>query len=322
MTGIRQIVEILIPVFNEVNEIDVTLQSIWNQNYEKEDIFIVAVDFGSTDGSYEKLLSYPTFHFGVYQYKGDFTERTKFSLAAGFLKYQYLKERKYSILLQPGDIIYPDYIKKMLEAIETFSDRDFQQLPYMVVSEVDIKRNNGKIIHRKPLYPKEKLLIMGEELERYQEHTYQRNVICFGGKLEDRRHRMFSAANERIWYSKVMITSAGECMVYVPERLACIKERFYEDELEEILLRWESLLYFTREQKERQGKIDINRKNAEKELALYSLWRSLLLKGKHSNRQAEECYQVAAVIYPEIEKMKLYEQMWSVIMEERHADAE
>ena len=54
-------VQILIPLYNAVELIDDTMQSIWNQNFDSNNIYIVAMDFGSTDGTYEKLLSYDSF---------------------------------------------------------------------------------------------------------------------------------------------------------------------------------------------------------------------------------------------------------------------
>ena len=74
MKELRNTVLIIIPVFNDIKDIDLTMQSIFMQDYDKNCIYITAVDFGSSDGSYEKLMEYPAFNFGLYQYKGNFTE--------------------------------------------------------------------------------------------------------------------------------------------------------------------------------------------------------------------------------------------------------
>ena len=49
---------VLVVTHNNVDEIDKTWESIQAQNYPKENIWTCFVDFDSTDGTYEKILSY------------------------------------------------------------------------------------------------------------------------------------------------------------------------------------------------------------------------------------------------------------------------
>lgn len=309
----NKMVSILIPVFNTVEELDATLQSIYLQSYDRKNIYITAVDFGSTDGSYEKLFTYPSYHLAVYQYDGDFTEETMIAQASNFLKYTDLKEETYSMVLMPGDIIYPSYLEKVTEAILRYRKLN-PTCSGIVVNEVDIRLESGKVIYRNPLLKKESLLETSKNCKEYSQKEYKRNVICFNLNLSERKNRWFGARNEGIWWNKVVLHNNHENIIYLQERLACIKERFYEDELKEILLRWEAIIYFNRVE---EGKEKIIQENAEKELAMYALWRSFIMKKRQKHKQARECFLISSVIYSKIKENELYSKLQGYVMEDK-----
>lgn len=305
-------VSILIPVFNAVKELDVTLQSIYSQSYDSKKIYITTVDFGSTDGSYEKLLAYPFYHLAVYQYNGDFTKETMIAQASKFLKYTCLNEETYSMVLIPGDIIYPNYLNKVTKAI-----LDYRKLnPYcsgIVVNEVDIKLENGEVINRKPLNKKNCIIEISETEKEYSQKEYKQNVFCFNSELSERKNRRFGAQNEGIWWNKLLFFNNYKNIIYLQERLACIRERFYEDELKEILVRWEAVIHFSRINEKKKSV----QESMEKDIAMYALWRSFLLKQKKQDKQARECFLISSVICSKIKENELYSKLQSYILEDK-----
>jgi len=53
---------------NNVSDIERTILSLQKQTLCGDNLYTVAVDFGSVDGTYEKLLSFQRRNFGVYQH--------------------------------------------------------------------------------------------------------------------------------------------------------------------------------------------------------------------------------------------------------------
>ena len=98
-------------------------------------------------------------------------------------------------------------------------------------------------------------------------------------------------------------------IVYIPERLACIKERLYIDELREILLRWESVIAFKRIQEAKYKKVlDKNfLKAPEMNLAEYALWRAYVCVKNNDYQMAKKCFMISEVIFPEIRSIGKFE---------------
>lgn len=309
-------VQILIPTHNDVGQIDETMKSIRNQNYDKENVYIAAVDFESTDGTYEKLLTYDSFHMGVYQYTGEYNKRTMPALAARLASFTFPGgEYSYIMLLNPGDIIYPDFLKKMTALM--YGYRDYN--PRMVIGEVDIIRKcDGKKVNARSMYDKEHIIEGKAKGLELVSKGYSHNIICFGGEIEGRRYRSASILNERIWWNKnIMAYNFERNIVYTPERLACIRERFYEDELTEILLRYESIIllirgYDSRYMKNMDSDFQIK---AEENICNYALWRSYLLHNEGKKKQALECFKIVGVISPIFTQNEIYNMLNELIIE-------
>lgn len=317
MKELRDTVQILIPVFNDIKDIDLTMQSILTQDFDRNNIYITAVDFGSTDGSYEKLMQYPSMNFSIYQYKGDFTKGTMPALASKF--WLAPDGWQYQLLLMPGDVIYPQCLKRITFEMRKYRLKYPDKRLEMLVSEVDVRHEDGTVDYKAALRSDSCVLQFEENSREYFMHGYRKNVMCFGGKIKPGLHRHFSAENERIWWNRIALTHMSDYVVYLPDRLACIKERYYEDELGEILLWWEYLVLFIRKQiyQVEAARIEIDQDNMEKTLALYALWRSFVLKKKQDMKQAKECFQIASVIYPRVKKLPVYSSMKEFVVENK-----
>ena len=298
-------VQILIPVYNNVNELDKTMQSIWNQNFDKDNIYVVMVDFGSSDGSYEKMLKYPSNRLGVYQVVGDFCKSTMVSEVVKIAEYTSPGGAFfYRMVLWPGDIIYPTYIPKMVGAML----ENLHINPYMIICETDIAGKNGKYFH-KSLF-EEKYVIDGKkDYIELNSKFFDHNIHSFGGNLAKNKHRTCGFMNERVWINKITISIYERNIVYIPERLACIKERLYIDELREILLRWESVIAFKRIQEAKYKKVLDKSflKAPEMNLAEYALWRAYVCVKNNDYQMAKKCFMISEVIFPEIRSIGKFE---------------
>lgn len=306
-------VQILIPLYNAVELIDDTMQSIWNQNFDSNNIYIVAMDFGSTDGTYEKLLSYDSFHLGIYQCDKDITPYCMVSETAKIAGFTFPGgEFCYYMVLMPGDVIYPNYLSKMAQIMYRYREYNVS----VVMSEVDIKKENGSVIHRANLYETERVIDGKKEYMEYVLKGYQHNILCFGGMLAVGNNRTYSEMNERIWWNKSRIINFERNAIYIPERLGCIKERYYEDELQEILLRWESLILFRRSYEAKFGrKLEEGvLVTPESNLAYYAVWRSFLMAEKEKAEQSKSCFLIAGAIYPDIKSAQIYKWMEKLVL--------
>lgn len=298
-------IEILIPTHNSVELLDDTLNSIWAQDYNRESIFINIIDFASNDGTYEKLLEYDSYHFGIYRYEGSYTTRTMPSIMAKVMEYfDQRGEMLYQLLLWPGDIIYPDFFKKMTVA----KIAECNSLPSLVVCETDVKVDAGEIVRPRSLFNTKRIIKGETELSEYVTIGYKQNIVCLGGEILKQKSRIHTLKNERIWWSNLLPAGMERNIVYIPEHLACIRERYYDDELEQILLRWElsiiSLRSFDAKHEKSLGLTLASK--AENSISKYAIWRSFLLWKKQDEKQAKECFEIASVINPEIKNEDVY----------------
>ena len=309
-------VQVLIPTYNNVDDIDRTIESIFAQTFPKENIYIAVVDFGSTDGTYEKLLKYNRYHLAVYQTRKSVNSRT---MIAELYKLTRRAapggEFYYETVLRPGDYWYPEYLEMVTRVI--YEERAFN--PVMLISEVDIEQRNGVVIRRKKLLDSRQIINGNRDLILYSEKGYMHNIMCFGGPIFVERHRRSGYNNERVWWSKCQNIGFERNVIYIPDYLSCIKERYYDDEVEEILIRWEYQIIFEREvEVKKDKKIDKSvLVTGHRSLANYSLWRSFLLKKSEEIKQSKDCFLLAKVIYPSIEEQPIYKLLYELIMEDK-----
>jgi len=80
-------IQVLIPTCNCVDMLDETMQSILEQDFPKENLYITIVDFGSEDGTYEKAMNYNFPRLGIYSRPFQKNERQRIADAARLLGY-------------------------------------------------------------------------------------------------------------------------------------------------------------------------------------------------------------------------------------------
>lgn len=309
-------IQVLIPTYNNVHEIDRTIASVWEQDYGKENIWITVVDFSSDDGTFEKLLTYDQYHFGFYQLENPGNERLMISYAVRPVNFT-RPGGTYSIMLvlYPGEYLYPGCLKKCADAF--LRHRGLK--PAMVICEADIMDEHGNIRQQKPLYETERIIDGRTEMVEYVNKGYQHQIFAVRTGYGSGRYKANGEANESRFWNKCARCNNEQYAVYMPDVLVCTKERQYTDELEEILHRWEAIISMIRFYESKYAKA-FDPKYAEKSkenLAKYALWRSFKQYNREGgHKDAEDCYMIAKVIMPEIERTELYEKMGRLIKEQ------
>lgn len=300
-------IQFYIPTRNNVDCIEKTLDSIWAQNYPREDIYVSVMDFGSTDGTYEKLLQYNPYHFGIYRGRDTSNQRIMIERMAqnGFVHpggWYCFKS-----VLYPGDVLYPDYLKICTKA---FIDNQALK-PSSLLCEVDKEDAQGNLIKQPALFESDKIIDGNEELKGYVDRGFQHQIQCmvygFGAGLV----RQVGQSNEQRWWNKWASPGYEQMVIYIHEPLVrqrCIQ---YDDELEEILLRWEWIITIIRTQEARFGKFQDESfyKDARHNFAQYAIWRSFLLVRQGKKKEAEDCLLISGVLDSSIENDVLYKKM-------------
>lgn len=306
-------IQILIPAFNHVNELDITMKSIKDQNYDPENIFTTIIDFGSDDGTYEKAMSYESRHLGVYTRPFQKNWRQRIADAArilGFVNPGGLY--CYSIVLYPGDIMYPDCLKELSDKyIENFKHN-----PAMALCESDIFAEDGTIIKQAPLFSKDRLIDGSRELGEYVKRGYRHQIFQMTTGFDGGRYKACYENNEGRCWNKLARRNNDRMAIYISKPLVCTKRINYEDELQEILYRWEASISIVRGYASRYG-CDYDGdfvRIANENLAEYALWRSFYLYQKKADwKDIEDCFLISKVIAGSVQDKEIYKNMKSLL---------
>jgi glycosyltransferase involved in cell wall biosynthesis len=301
-------IQITIPAYNCADTLWKTLDSIRNQDYDRERIFTIVVDFGSTDDTYEKLLKENPYHLGVFQVLGKRSGDSMASDAVAFHKYQPAGiAPTFSLLLWPGEVIYPSFLKTATEIMI----KNRQHSPKLLICEADICGEDGTVKKQKPLY-NDDCIINGElNLKEYLTHGERHSILCFGGGISEGKNMQARISNDRRHWIKCINLNINARCIYLSKALACVRERAYEDEVEEILLRWAMNISIMRGYAAKYGRCinDDFERLSQMNMASYALWRSYVTRKKGLFKAAEDCYLLAEVIHPGIVKEEIWERM-------------
>ncbi|HOO36920.1 MAG TPA: glycosyltransferase family A protein [Deltaproteobacteria bacterium] len=301
-------IQITIPAYNCVDTIGKTLESTRNQDYDHERVFTIVVDFGSTDGTYEKLLGEDPYHLGVFQVTGKRYGDSMASDAVAFHEYQPAGiSPTYSLLLWPGEVIYPSFLKTATEVMI----RNREHSPKLLICETDVCGEDGTVKKQEPLYNGD-CIINGElDFKEYLTHGNRHNILCFGGNINKCKNIQARIANDRRHWMKCINLNMNANCIYLSKALACVRETTYGDEVEEVLLRWVMNINTMRGYLAKYGRCidDQFETLSQRNVASYALWRSYITQKKGLYTQAQDCYLLAEAIYPGI----VSENVWAMV---------
>jgi glycosyltransferase involved in cell wall biosynthesis len=294
------VIRVIVPTFNNADELDATVESILAQDYDFDKIFIAFVDFGSTDGTREKLMRYRQKQTGVFCLAGKRFGRTMIADAARMYNLQRIGKRE--LLLWPGDVIYPHCFKTAENWMHTIE----RQHKYcsLLVAEADIRDQNGAIRKQSPLFTRP-CRIRGYSVDsgEYAQRGYKHAVLTYGLGYSTDYSKGDTRYNQRYIWNHLISFGLYINTLYINESLGCFKERIYSDELDELLNFFETGLSCFRMAREApdahviDGDFELGYRQ---QLARYALWRAWLLYGRQRIKEAEDCFLFAGVIWPGI----------------------
>ncbi len=313
-------IQILIPTCNSVNDLDITVESIQEQNYDPENIYITIVDFGSNDGTYEKALGYNGKHLGIYSRPFQKNWRQRLTDAARIIEFtrpggMYCL----SAVMYPGDIMYSD-------CLQTISDKyieSFQLHPSMVVCESDIFLDNGEIEKQGSLFAEDCVIDGSREINKYVERGYRHQIFQMTPEFARGRRKENYEMNEGRSWNKLFWRNEERMTLYIQKPLVCTRRMIYEDELQEILYRWDAHIHIVRWYTNKYGQVFDNRflDVANANLAEYALWRSFSLHQKKAQwKEIEDCFLISEVISSTIKEKEIYSKMQKLILEKDLAE--
>jgi hypothetical protein len=221
----------------------------------------------------------------------------------------------FSIVLYPGDIMYSDCLKKLSDIyIENYSIN-----PVSVVCESDIFMPDGTVHKQKPLFSGDCVINGRKQLDEYVKRGYMHQIfpmtVNAPHQTRNRKRIFYQNYESRSW-NKLADTNKEKYAVYVQKPLVCTKRIEYDDEFQEILIRWEGMLllpWFFKDRREETPSEGFMRA-AHENMAEYALWRSFCLYQKNGNRKdIEDCFMISKVIAPTIQEKEIHRMMQELI---------
>lgn len=231
MTNAYNVVVLLLTE-NCLEKIDKTIEILHRQTFNPLRLKIVAVDNGSTDGTYERLIKHSLeSNLSVYRLKEKDLPTRLLRLALKFIEYV---DYKYITLLRPGDILYPEYIAKCAEVMDKYADIERRVL----ISEADIFDDSGTLVHQIPIFSNNCIL------HKRIHYTYllaigsQHKIQSFYCKktIPNNLPDLPFCIDHTDWFKMAFYAFFGEC-IYLKDSLSLIHATPYEDPFYELMLR-------------------------------------------------------------------------------------
>lgn len=317
-------IRITIPTFNAVADIDRTLDSIAAQSYQQECIFTLIVDFGSTDGTIEKILARMGKRLGLMQLPHARWGRT----AAGTAWKQNPLQMTPGIplTLEQGDCLYDDALRRLVEFQRT-ARKYVRQPNLLVVTDVDTRLYDGSVQKSTPLYTRPCLFrAYTDDSIAFVERGGQQRMLSFGVSPLPQCDKGATLFNQRSWWSSLSAYAMVGTIAYLPEAL-CIRnaEGKLDDPLDDILFRLDNVITQDRMVQDNPEVYVLGRQYdacARRQLALYSLWRASQAAEQKAMRDAEDCFLMARVIDNTVTEEPIWEDMQDFFAGKPHADLE
>jgi hypothetical protein len=169
-------IAILLLTDNCVDKIDKSLESIRSQNFDSKRIKIVFVDNASLDGTYEKLIEYTrTMDLAIYRIREKCLRTRLLQEALSFLDFT---DYKYITLLEPGDVLFPDFIKSCTSVME----RHATHVRRVLITETERIDASGHSIQQRPLFSESCMLQKRLHYPYLMAHGTDHKVQCFFSK--------------------------------------------------------------------------------------------------------------------------------------------
>ena len=314
-------IRVIVPTWNNVEDIDATVESVRAQDVDPEKVFLFFVDFGSTDGTLEKLYSLPSKNTGIFTRSGVPFGRTVAAQAARTMILQNVSGREF--LLWPGDVLYPHCFSEA----ERWLKKIFQnQLAIGTLAlEVDVKDADGNVRRQNPLFSSAGVFRpFSSDSTEYVRHGYRHHISMYNFPLSWQTDKIGVYMNQHAYWNDLAYAGLFCDIGYIPRPAACVREYLPPDELDNLLFRFEvGLTCFRMGGEVAEGHVlgseyeSLYRHN----LARYALWRAWLAQKRGESRTAEDCFVFARVIDARMAENACWQRMERWLANSAEADA-
>ncbi len=295
------IVNVFVPMYNNCDVLDETIESIRALDYDPEKIFLFLTDFGSTDGTLEKAFTYRGEQTAILSLAGRRIGRTMIADMITATQFQDVGGRR--MVLWPGDVLYP-HCFKVAENYLYRTNRAGVRCSWLA-AEVDVRDARGVVRRQMPLFTKSCYFrARSTDSSEYVRKGWRHAVLTYAGTYSAERGKISTQVNQSYWWQNLTYHGmVQENLSYLNESLGCFRERYYGNELDEILFRFEMGLTIFRMSGE-VPEVHVTDKgfeaNYRSQLSMYAVWRAFLLLEMVKRKEAEDCLLIARVINPDI----------------------
>lgn len=317
-------IRVTIPTFNAAADIERTLDSLAAQRYQQECIFTLIVDFGSTDGTVEKILARSGKRLGLMQLPHARWGRT--AAATAWKQNPLQMTSGIPLTLEQGDCLYEDALRRLVEFQRT-ARKYVRQPNLLVVTDVDTRLHDGSVQKSTPLYTRPCLFrAYTDDSIAFVERGGQQRMLSFGVSPLPQRDKGSTLFNQRSWWSSLSAYAMVGTIAYLPEAL-CIRnaEGKLDDPLDDILFRLDNVITLDRMVQDNPEVYVLGRQYdtcARRQLALYSLWRASQAAEQKAMRDAEDCFLMARVIDDTITEEPVWGELQNFFAGKPHIDLE
>lgn len=301
---------IYIPTYNCLDKVKATMESIINQTIDHRKIEVLLVDYDSTDGTYEKLLTYAAPGIGIYRvnHRIEFWDKDlEYKKIANCV----LSQLNYcNMKILPGDKLYPNCLKYVDDALTLCECNGL----YNVICEVDICTEDGDITYQQPLYSQPFIITQQQAME-YIKRGYRHRILFFSENVSSylETYDNIFADEPNIWNYKYLRLYQKKCL-YIPQSLGLIQEHDNNSELEIMMMLYASLLGNFRAYDNTEYKVEKeNQMLVYQNMCNHVLWRSYRAWKNGNKKDAQDCLQFSAIINPEIVGTSAYKKVEKVI---------
>lgn len=225
-------VAVLIFSENCFSKVHKSIQSALAQDFDPRRIKIAVVDNASTDDSYERLLGLAASNpIAVYRMRKTYLPAQLLRRSLRILKYF---DWRYMTILNPGDVIYPDYVATCSRVMDTNPDFDRKAL----FCEAHVIGAGGEVVAQKPVFADNCILRKREHYTQFFMHGTGHKIQAFFAEKAFSRHLsdLVFCADYSDWFYKAMLAFNTDC-IYLQKVLAGIALREDTDLLEDLVLR-------------------------------------------------------------------------------------
>lgn len=311
---------VFIPTYNCVDRIRTTIESVFNQTFDHERLRILAVDNCSNDGTYEELLKLTQKNkkmMSVYRLRKATKSTRVWKTAAKIL--QHIPNVDYSTILLPGNILYPECIKKCTSILRNMKFFDGNTL----LCETDLIDDNGNKYSQQPIYNDNCILRGGHDESEFLIKGIGHRIQPFYKGFSISSVTPLLVATQMIdyndWFNKIWVT-AGD-YIYIKDRLACLNEVQLDNPVSDLMQRLVLLkrCYYQQEANEKNvvGNDLIDKENRElsyKCLSILALKYAIKEEKRNKFESANNCILFAEMIYENITKESMYNDVKNVVM--------